>query len=229
MSNNQIEEAIQETKKELNKLKPCKHCIYAANACTWCTKCGTKINPYQYGCRHFMTNEDAIRKIAEEEYRKYCAERAKTTLELDIMGYTINAASIMLEKIDKDIERSYASIKEPTDESLKNRAKSKQNRDRLRKAYAEMKYRAQDIRNTYDRYIEYFFTHQFTDEKGNYNGFESDKNLANSGVITKFIKMFVDRCLDNQENAEKILAYISSLPGSGYLSEHDFNNGIIRK
>lgn len=229
MSNNQIEEAIQETKKELNKLKPCKHCIYAANACTWCSKCGTKINPYQYGCRHFMTNEDAIRKIAEEEYKKYCAERAKATLELDIMGYTINAASIMLEKIDKDIERSYAAIKEPTDESLKNRAKSKQNRERLRKAFAQMKFNANDMRNTYDRYIEYFFTHQFTDEQGNYNGYESDKNLANSGVITKFIKMFVDRCLDNQENAEKILEYISSLPGSGYLSEHDFNNGIIRK
>ena len=228
MSNNQIEEAVRETVKALNELKPCKQCVFANEDCTWCSENKIKIAPYQYGCRKFMTNEDAVRKLAEIEFKKYCEERTRTTLELDIMGYTINAASIMLEKIEQDIERSYASIKDPTDESLKNRANSKKNRDRLRKAYAQMKFNATDMRNTYDRYIEYFFTHQFTDENGKYNGVESDKNLANSGVITKFIKMFVDRCLDNQENAEKILAYISSLPGSGYLNEHDFNNGIIR-
>lgn len=229
MSKNKIEEVVKETVKALNELKPCKQCVYANEDCTWCSENKIKIAPYQYGCRKFMTNEEAVRKLAEEEFEKYCKELAKTTLELDIMGYTINAASIMLEKIDQDIEKSYAAIKEPTDESLKNRAKSKQNRERLRKAYAEMKYRAQDIRNTYDRYIEYFFTHQFTDEKGKYNGVESDKNLSNSGVITKFIKMFVDRSLDNADNAQKILDFMSSLPGSGYLSEHDFNNGIIRK
>lgn len=229
MSKNKIEEVVKETVKALNELKPCKQCVYANEDCTWCSENKIKIAPYQYGCRKFMTNEDAVRKLAEIEHEKYCKELAKTTLELDIMGYTINAASIMLEKIDKDIERSYNAIKDPTDASLKNRENSKKNRDRLRKAYSQMKFSATDMRNTYDRYVEYFFTHQFTDDQGNYNGFESDKNLANSGVITKFIKLFVDRSLDNEENAQKILDFISSLPGSGYLSEHDFNNGIIRK
>lgn len=147
---------------------------------------------------------------------------------MDIMGYTINAASIMLEKIDKELDDSYNSISEKTSESIKKHNESKRNRERLRKAYKEMKFNAIDMRNTFDRYIEYFFTHQFTEENGKYNGYEADKNLANSGVITKFIKMFVDRCLDNAENTKKILDFISSLPGSGYLSEHDFNNGIIR-
>ena len=105
---------------------------------------------------------------------------------------------------------------------------SKKNRDRLRKAYAQMKFNANDMRNTYDRYVEYFFTHQFTDDKGVYNTVEADKNLANSGLVSKAIKLFVDRALDNPENASKMIEFMLSLKGSGIYDEKDFDSGIIR-
>jgi hypothetical protein len=91
-----------------------------------------------------------------------------------------------------------------------------------------MKAHTTDMRNVYDRYIEYFFTYQFTDENGKYNGKEADKNLANSGIVSKVIKLFVDRALDNKENAGKIIDFMLSLQGSGIYDEHDLNAGIIR-
>lgn len=223
-----LEESVKGTIDTINKLKPCKACIFANEDCTWCTENKTKIYPFQYGCRKHITNEEAVRKVAEIEYEKFCKEIAKTTLDLDIMGYTINAASIMLEKIDSELEKSYNSTKEKSDQYIKAHNDSKKNRDRLRKAYAQMKFNANDMRNTYDRYVEYFFTHQFTDDKGVYNTTEADKNLANSGVVSKAIKLFVDRALDNPENANKMLEFMLSLKGSGIYEEKDFDSGIIR-
>lgn len=223
-----LEESVQGTLDTINKLKPCKACVFANEDCTWCTENKTKIYPFQYGCKKHLTNEEAVRKLAEIEYKKFCDEIAKTTLDLDIMGYTINAASIMLEKIDADMEKSYKSVKEHNSEYIKAHNDSKKNRDRLRKAYAQMKFNANDMRNTYDRYVEYFFTHQFTDNNGVYNTVEADKNLANSGLVSKAIKLFVDRALDNPENASKMIEFMLSLTGSGIYNEKDFDSGIIR-
>ena len=224
-----VEEAVRDTVQILTDMKPCKACIHANENCTWCFENKIRIHPSQYGCRKHITNEEAVRELAKAEHKKYCNELAKMTLDMDVMGYAINAASIILEKIDKDLERSYNSISEKTDDSIKKHKESKKNRDRLRKAYAQMKFNASDMRNTFDRYVEYFFTTQFTDEEGKYNGVESDKNLANSGVVSKVIKIFVDRALDNPDNANKIIDYMLSLKGSGIYTEHDFDNGLIRK
>lgn len=224
-----IDDAVKETVDALNKLKPCKTCALSNEECTWCYENKCKISPYNYGCNKYITKEEAVRRLAIIEHEKYCKELRKLTLDMDIMGYTISAAAIMLEKIDKQLEDSYNNIKEKTDDNIRSHQESKKNRDRLRKAYAKMRFSATDMRNTYDRYIEYFFTHQFTDEDGKYNAVESDKSLANSGVISKFVKMFVDRALDNEENATKILDYMSSLKGSGIYNEADFNKGVINK
>ena len=103
-----IEDTVRETVKVLDELKPCHACIFANENCTWCTENKIKIHPNQYGCGKHITNEEAVRKLAEMEHEKFRKELAKLTLDFDIMGYAINAASIILEKIDKDIERSYA-------------------------------------------------------------------------------------------------------------------------
>lgn len=228
MKNKQIEDVVKETVKILNEQKQCHSCIHSNRECNWCSENKITIGPFQYGCKKHITNEEAVRKLAEIEHAKYCKEMKKHTLDLDIMGYAINAASILLEKVDAELEKQYNSIKHKTDEEIKSHAESKKNRDRLRKAYSKMKFAAMDIRNTYDRYVEYFFNYCFTDSDGKYDGVESDKNLANSGVVSKVIKVFVDRALDNPENAEKIMDYMLSLDGSGIYDEQDFNNGIIR-
>ena len=223
-----LEESTQETLKAVQELKQCSTCLLRNEDCTWCTENKIKIYPFMYGCPKHITNEEAVRKLAKIEHEKFCREIAKTTLDLDIMGYTINAASIMLEKIDAELERSYESVKEKTDSYMKSHKESKKNRDRLRKAYYQMKFSANDIRNTYNKYIEYFFTHQFTDEDGKYNGVEADKNLVNSGIVSKAIKLFVDRALDNADNTTKMIDFMLSLQGSGIYDEKDFNSCIIK-
>ena len=226
--NNSLESVIDDTKETLNSIRPCYACIFSNDQCTWCREKQLNINPNMTGCKIFMTKEDAVRKIAEIEYEKFCKEVQQRCLDLDIMGYTINAASIMLEKLDQKLEASYAKLKNKNEDTVRNHNESKKNRERLRKAYLQMKAYATDMRNTYNKYVEYFFTHQFTDETGKYNCKEADKNLANAGTVSKVIKLFVDRALDNDENATKILNFMLSLQGSGIYDENDFNSGIIR-
>lgn len=223
-----IEETVKETLRVLEERKPCHACIHSNDSCTWCYENKIKIHPQQYGCRKHITDEQQVRRLAQMEYEKYRRELAKLTLDFDIMGYAINAASIILEKIDKDIERHNDSIKDKTDTNVRSRDESKRNRDRLQKAYKQMKFLATDMRNVYNRYVEYFFTYQFTDEQGRYNAAESDKNLVNSGIVAKFIKMLIDRCLDNGENSKLILDYMLSLKGSGVYDDEDFDKVMIK-
>lgn len=223
-----LEETVRETIKALDEMKPCHACIHSNETCTWCSENKIKIHPKQYGCRKHITNEQQVRRLAEIEYEKYKKELAKLTLDFDIMGYAITAASIILEKIDADIEKQYDSIKDKTDSNVKSHDESKRNRDRLQKAYKQMKFLATDMRNVFNRYVEYFFTYQFTDENGKYNPIESDKNLVNSGIVAKFIKMLIDRCLDNTDNGKLILDYILSLKGSGVYEDKDFDKVMIK-
>lgn len=228
MNDIQIEDVVRETIKVLNEQKQCHSCVHSNPTCTWCSENKIKIHPCQYGCRKHITNEENVIRLAKIEHAKYCKEMAKRTLDLDVIGYTINAASIMLEKLDKELERQYNSIIDKDDETTKRFGESKRRRDRLRKAFSQMKFSAMDMRNTFDRHVEYFFNYCFTDSMGNYDGVEADKNLFNSGVISKVVKLFVDRALDNSENSDKMIAYMMSLEGSGVYDEQDFNNGIIR-
>lgn len=221
-------EIMEDVTDKLITERQCRTCIFSNDTCDWCFENKIKLNYNKYGCNKHMTRQDAIRKHTELEYQKHLATMQRMTLDLDTMGYTINAASIMLEKLDKELNASYESIKHPTSEDEKSHKESKKTRDRLQKAYSKMKFNAMDMRNTFNDYVEYFFTYQFTDEQGKYNGKEADVNLVNSGLIAKFVKVFVDRCLDNKDNGQLIIDYMLSLKGSGIYDETDFNKMMIK-
>lgn len=223
-----IKGVINDTTEKLITERLCRTCIFSNEDCSWCMENKIELHKAKYGCNKHMTRQDAIRKEAELQYETYNKDMQRLALDMDTMGYTINAASIMLEKLDKELEASFKSIKHPTAEEERNHKESKKNRDRLQKAYSEMKFHAMDMRNAFNRYVEHFFTYQFTDEKGKFNWVESDKNLMNSGIVGKFTKVLVDRCLDNKKNGELILDYMLSLKGSGIYTERDFDKVMIK-
>jgi hypothetical protein len=150
-------------------------------------------------------------------------------LELDIMSYEIGAAQQTLEKLDAELCASYNAIKDKDKECIDNHNESKKNRDRLDKAFRQLKAHAQDMRNTYNRYVEYFFNTLFTEENGKYNWKESDKNLVNTGVINTFVRVLVDKTLENGENAEAIMNFMLSLKGSGIYNDKQLGKFMIRR
>ena len=85
------------------------------------------------------------------------------------------------------------------------------------------------MRNTYNRYVEYFFNTLFTEENGKYNWKESDQNLVNTGVINTFVRVLVDKTLENGENAEAIMDFMLSLKGSGIYDEKQIGKFMIRR
>lgn len=225
----QFDEVMKDAKKVIAELKPCKLCIHSNEACDWCHENKMPIHPHQYGCRKHMTNEEALEKITREEFEKHSAQLRRMQLELDIMGYEIGAASQTLEKIDAELCQSYNAIKVKDEACIKNHKESKKNRDRLAKAYKELQFKAQDIRNIYDRYVEYFFNTLYTEEDGTYNWRENEKSLVNTGVINSFVRVLVDKTLDNAENANKIMQFMLSLKGCGVYEDEHVEKFMIRR
>lgn len=229
MNKELINSVMNDVTEKLLTERQCRTCIFSNDPCTWCMENKIKLNPSQYGCNKHKTRQEEIRMQTELEIAKYTRDLARITLDMDTMGYTINAASIMLEKLDMELEETYKAIKQRTKEEEKKHDVSKKNRERLIKAYNKMRFNIMDMRNTFDDYVERFFIYQFTDEHGKYNEKESDKNLVNSGIVAKFVKILIDRCLDNKENGELILNFMLSLKGSGVYTEADFNKVMIKK
>lgn len=225
----QFDEVLKDARKVMNELKPCKLCIYSNEDCDWCSENKMPIHPHQYGCKKHMTNEEALVEITKEEFKKHSAQLRRLQLELDIMGYEIGAASQTLEKIDAELCQSYNAIKVKDEACIKNHNESKKNRDRLAKAYKELQFKAQDIRNIYDRYVEYFFNTLYTEENGTFNWRENEKSLVNTGVINTFIRVMVDKTLENGENAQKILEFMLSLKGSGIYNDEQVGKFMIRR
>lgn len=228
-ANEAIKKAIEDCKTELNKERPCSACIYANNDCTWCNENKIPITKYMRGCRKYMTNEQALIAIAEEEMESSKKELTRLQLLMDIMSYMITGASMVMETIDKELDSNYNRLSKKDEDTTKNHHDSKRNRERLTKAYKRMKFSMQDIDSNFRNYVEHYFSVCFTEEDGKYNVAESDKSLVNSGMITAFVNMMVDRSLDNGENATAILDFIKSLKGSGILGEQDFNRYLVRR
>lgn len=226
----QFDRAYEDAKREVCKLKQCRHCVFANEDKTWCLENKIPIRtPVQVGCNKHMTDDEALKKIAEEQFEQSVKDLRRMQLELDIMGYEISAAAQTLEKIDMELKASYEAIVDKDEECIKNHKESQKNRDRLAKAYAQMKVHAQDMRNTYNRYVEYFFNAIYTDEKGKYQWKESEKTLRNSGYINMFVRVLVDKTLDNAENAQKIMDFMKSLKGCGVYDGHHAEKFVIKK
>lgn len=225
----QLKEIIEDSKKIINQLKPCSVCIHSNKECDWCNLLKKPIiSKKAYGCVNHKTNEEALEEIAKEQMAIHQEQLRRLLLTMDVMSYMINGASMVLEVVDKELEESYNSIRVKDDACVKNHVESKKNRDRLHKAYKKMKFSAQDMRNTFDTYIEYFFNTLFGEKDGSYNFKESDKSLVNSGTITAFVNLFVEKTLDNGDNASAIYDYMQGLKGCGILKD-EFNRYLIKK
>lgn len=224
----ETEAAIELTKMVLEQERPCKACVYSNEACDWCMENKIPINRFMRGCRKFMTNEEAVRQVAIAEQERQRTEMTKILFEMDIMGYLANAAALLLEKVDKRIEKNHEGVEQTTREKEK-QMKSKGRRQKLLKAYKDIKFKMKDVRSVFENYVEYYFDCMFAEKDGSYDIKESDKNLANSGVIAFINSKIVDKILDNGDNANKILAFLDTLEGANILDEDDYGSFLIKR
>lgn len=230
----QFEKACSDVAQENNRLKPCKSCIFANESCTWCIELKKEIKPWNYGCHKHMTNQQALRKIAEEEYRRNVKDTTRRFFEMDIISYLIEAASQSLEKLDAEFIAEHEKAMKMSDAKANNNErekkfqKKKNNRDKLAKGFSEMKYHAQNFRSAYEQYITHFYNTMFAEEEG-YNVKEHQKVSSNAGVINLIVREYCDKSLDSADNANSILQHMQSLKGSGIYDDYHKAKFLIRK
>lgn len=236
MKDTQIENTIDEVKDALYVLRRCKDCVFANEACTWCACIKKDIKPYSYaaGCKHYMTNEAAVRKLAEEQYRKDEVTATRRFFDMDIISYMIEASSQSLEKLDKELLEDHkramklADAKANNNEREKKFKKKQDNRKKLMDGFAEMKYHAQNFRSAYEKYVVHFFNTLFEDKDG-YDFKEHQKVSSNAGVINLVVREFCDKSLNNADNANAMLQFMQSLKGSGIYDDYQKEKYLIKK
>lgn len=227
------EEILADVRKELAmdpRLKSCKMCVWANEGCTHCRHLNIPITPItisQY-CKFYMTNSEALQVLAEHGRQEQIQKYQRLFLLMDIMAYMANGADAVLEEVGNELDEDYKEARDKSPQAEKNHNESKRNREKLHKGYVKMREAMRDARNAFNDYVQHYFKTIFCDDDGKWNVPEFDKNSVNSGVITAFTKVLVDRTLDNGENAEKIMDFMLSLTGSGILNERDFGKSMIK-
>jgi hypothetical protein len=180
-----------------------------------------------------MTNEDAVRKLAEEQYRQDEVTATRRFFDMDIISYLIEASSQSLEKLDKELLEDHkramkaADAKANNNEREKKFKKKQDNRKKLMDGFAEMKYHAQNFRSAYEKYVVHFFNTLFEDKDG-YDFKEHQKVSSNAGVINLVVREFCDKSLDNADNANAMLQFMQSLKGSGIYDDYQKGKYLIR-
>lgn len=236
MKDTQIENTIDKVKDVLNQLKRCSDCVFSNENCTWCQCLNKEIKSYSYGtgCKHYMTNEDAVRKLAEEQYRQDEVTATRRFFDMDIISYLIEASSQSLEKLDKELLEDHkramkaADAKANNNEREKKFKKKQDNRKKLMDGFAEMKYHAQNFRSAYEKYVVHFFNTLFEDKDG-YDFKEHQKVSSNAGVINLVVREFCDKSLDNADNANAMLQFMHGLKGSGIYDDYQKEKYLIKK
>lgn len=204
--------------------------MWADEECVHCRQLEIPITPVtvsQY-CKFYMTNDEALKVLAEQGRQEQIQKYTRLFLLMDIMAYMANGADAVLEEVSNELEEDYRQARDKSPHAERNHSESKRNRDKLHKGYVKMREGFRDARNAFNDYVQHYFKTIFCDDDGSWNVLEYDKNSINSGVITAFTKVLVDRTLDNGENAEAIMKYIISLPGSGILNEKDFGKSMVK-
>lgn len=222
-----IETIVAKTKAEIdadNNLHKCSLCVWNEE----CKKMG-KNYFYAPNCNDYLTNEQALRKLAEEERKKAQQELSRLQFKMDVMAYLISGALMEMEDIDEELEKNYERLKVKDSESERKHNESKRNRKRLIDAYKRMKYYMKEIESDYHNYVEHYFSTIFGEDDGTYNVEEYDKNSVNAGVVRAFVKKFCDVSLENGENATAVFGCMDKMQGSGLFTERDFGKCFIRK
>lgn len=219
---------VEEAKDAIRADKMCKTCVFSNEPCTRCILHNKDINRAMYGCGDHLTDSQYLDRLAEEQLEEEKKKIARRYLEMDLMSYFIQGAMQILEKTDREQKAIFESIEFPTDEDKKRYTKKKDRRDKLRKGYIEMKCAAQDMRNAYNKYVQYYLDTLYNDKNG-YDYKECDKSFVNAGYITAISAAILNKVMDSEENLNALMNFIFNLKGVDIMTKQECLRYLVNR
>ena len=228
-----IEVDIKEVKEELdenNILKRHSFCVHYNPETKMCLCKNMKVNSvYAPHCKEYITSEQALRKLAETERQEAVNTLTQMQFKIDIMTHLINAAMILIQDVDKELEERWNKVKNHTTEEERKNAEYKKNRKKLADAYKRMRYYVQNIDSEYRNYIEHYLNRIFTNEDGTYNVKDWQQFSISGGVMAALASEFCEVALDNNDNANAVFQFIGGLKRAGILSKGQTQKYLVKK
>lgn len=228
-----IELEIKEVKEELNNSKILQQhsfCVHYDAKTKTCMCKNMKVNSvYAPHCKDYITSDQALIKLAEAERQEAVNTLTRMQFKIDIVTHLINAAMVIIQDVDKELEVRWNEVKNHTPEEEKKNAEYKRNRKKLADAYKRMKYYMQNIDSEYRNYMEHYLNRIFTNEDGTYNVKDWQQFSISGGVMAALAAEFCEVALDNNDNANAVFQFIGGLKRCGILQKRDTEKYLIRK
>jgi Mg2+ and Co2+ transporter CorA len=228
MSDSTTRNLLEEAKDAIRADKMCKACVFSDEVCRRCILHNKNINSAMYGCKDHLTNSQYLDRIAEEQLEMEKKQMAKRYLAMDLMTYFIQGSMLILEKMDREQKAIFDSIEYPTEDDKQRYTKKKDKREKLRKGYVAMKCAAQDLRNAYNKYVQYYLDTLYNDKDG-YDYKESDKSLVNAGYITAISAGILNKVMDSEENLNALMNFVFSLKGVDIMNKQECLRYIVNR
>ena len=227
-----IEIEIKEVKQELDK-----GVLHRHSFCAWydpdtkmCRCKRMKITTvYAPHCNDYITAEQALRKVANEDREAARIKLMQIQFLFDIMAHLINAAMIVAEDADAELKAMWEEVENHSTAKERINAEYARNRKRLIDAYKKMKYYMQNIDSEYRNYIEHYLNRLFTEEDGTYNVKEWQQYSVSGGVMAALASEFCEVSLENLDNANAVFQFMGGLKRAGILSKGQTQKYLVKK
>ncbi len=214
MKNNDVKLTMKSTVNlpmtESGRLRECRECAFSNSECTYCTELARHIYSYQYACPKFRTDEEELaRKKAQARDAAAKTER-KLNFLLTSMCNCASATQMLLEDFDSRFE----------DQNVE-----RQWRQSRKMAYNQIRENIEKCRRLFNQYIQPDFDNLFT-EKGRkeYDVAMYDNHQRDAQEWCRLQLLYLDRCWDNEENADKVTAFLEGLPSNNIFDKGDIEH-----
>lgn len=226
-----IEKNLQSVKQRIaedHTLKSCSICVWGDPANKRCKLKDIPVQHYAPYCKEYMTSDQAIEVLAKEQREQGRKKLANRYLRLDTMHFLITGSQMIMARLCKEFEEDRKKIEQIDPQEERKYLEGKKNRDALLKGLKNIKFHMQNLESEYRSCIEHYEKKIYGGDD-DYDYKESDKGLANAGFLTGVMQKVVDVCLDNGENSTALWRFLTSLQGSGILSDSDCTTYFIKK
>lgn len=206
----EIREQLHSTLASEPKLKCCANCVHYNVVATYCSKIDKSFPRYMYGCRHYITAEEALIAKARESLMEQARECEKIEFLLAISLTATGMTQAFIEDFERRVKAVFKKEKEGGRDGKLLR-KDLDLAEQMGRAYKAIEGHLNKIEAQYRHYIQTHLDKIFKKEGIPYNHEGYDQFQADSDEFAAFILEMARVAHHNRENMDKVYEFMRTL------------------
>lgn len=209
-SDEQLREELHSTLAKEPQLKRCANCIHYSDVAGYCSKINKSFPRYMYGCKHYITAEEALIAKAKESLLAQAKECEKIEFIYAIALTATGMTQAFVEDFEMRVKAMYRKEKE-AGHDVRNLRKDLDFAQQMAKTYRTIEGHLYEIEKQYRHYIQPHLDKIFKKEGVAYNHVGYDQFLSDSGEFAAYILEMARVAHHNHDNMAKVYEFMNTL------------------